>query len=231
MNRTNFSLGVLVALVGLVMLIAPQQSISVVVILLGASAVLNGLYDILTTRTFSVSPVFKKTALIRGLSSIIIGLLAVCLPLAFAETVMNVMRWILAIYMIFAVIGEFVLIFTLSEDSNLKKRFIYEALGYAAVAVVLFMLSPDTAGPIIVRILGIVIMLGGAGYTFYTWKNRTIVVEADDVRDEGEASTAADEAAAAPNEASADAATTEDPATEEGSTASSDTQKAPEDNN
>ncbi|MCH5294983.1 MAG: DUF308 domain-containing protein [Treponema sp.] len=183
MNRTNFSLGVLIALVGLVMIIAPHQSIRVVVVLLGASAVLNGLYDVITTRTFSTSPLFRRTALIRGLASIVIGLLAICLPLAFAETILNITRYVLAFYMIVAVIIEFVLLFTLPEGSALKKHFVYEALGYAAVAVVLFILKPDSVGPWIIRILGIVILLGGAGYTLYTWKNRTIVVEAENVRD------------------------------------------------
>ena len=142
MNRTNFSLGVLVALAGLVMLIAPKESISFVIILLGASAVLNGLYDIITTRTFSPIAIFKRTALIRGCASILIGILAICFPLAFGETLFNIMRYVMAIYMIFAVIAELILVFNLPKDSLLKKRFFFEALGYAAVCVVLFLLSP-----------------------------------------------------------------------------------------
>ena len=51
MGKTNFLFGVLAAIVGLIVLIAPEASIKVVVILLGAAAVLNGFYDLLKVRT------------------------------------------------------------------------------------------------------------------------------------------------------------------------------------
>lgn len=182
MNKSGFYIGALVVIAGLVMLISPEQSIKIVVIVLGAGSVLTGLFDIISVRSLSDDLLFKKTALIRGLASIVIGLLAISLPLAFAETVLKIMLYSLAVYLIISAIGEFILLIKLPEDSSMKKSFLLEAVGFIALAVILFIL-PANFGKVIVRILGLLLILGGAGYAYYSWKTAVPLAEVVDVRD------------------------------------------------
>lgn len=194
MSKSGFYIGALVVIAGLVMLISPQKSIEIVIIVLGAGSVLTGLFDIVTTRTMSDDSAFRKTALIRGLASIIIGLLAICLPLAFfqvAENIVRVMLYILAVFLIISAISEFLMVSKLPENSPLKKSFIMEALGFIALSVILFLI-PANFGELIVRIMGLLLMIGGAAFSYSDWKNNirpTVKVESirddeDDVQEE-----------------------------------------------
>ena len=186
MNKTNFSLGALIAVIGLILLVAPEASIKVVVILLGAGAIINGLYDLIKMRQFSEDNAFHIAVIVRGIASIVVGLVALSLPLAFfnaAQTVVRVLLYVLGVYLVLTAGMEFFLMLKLPEDSVVKKTFIYEGLGTLAVGIILFLL-PANFGVIIVRILGILLIAGGLVYMFFVWKSRPIVVEAEDVRDE-----------------------------------------------
>ena len=183
---TNIILGIVIAVAGIFLLAAPEASIRIVIVLLGAGAVINGVFNIIRVRPLSDDDQFMLAALIRGIVSIIIGLLACFLPLVFfsaAQTVVRVMLYLFAIYLIFSAIAEFFLVYKLHEANIPAKQFAGEAVISIIIAIILFMI-PANFGLMIIRIFGIIMIVCGAGYALYSYRNRTYIIEPDSVSDE-----------------------------------------------
>ncbi len=183
---TNIVLGIVLAVAGIILLAAPEASVRIVIVLLGAGAVVNGVYSILRVRPLSEDDQFKLAALIRGIVSIVIGLLACFLPLVLfsaAQTVVRVMLYLFGVYLIFSAIAEFFLVYKLHEVNVPAKSFAGEAVVSIIVAIILFMI-PANFGLVIVRIFGIVMIVCGAVFALYSYRNRMYIIEPDSVSDE-----------------------------------------------
>ena len=180
----NFVSGIIAFVAGLIVAIFPAESIKVVVILLGIAATIKGLYDLIKVRVLTEDSFFRRTVIIRSLGSIIIGLLAVFLPIAMFNTVQAIFRimlYILAIYLILAAGAEIYMIMKLDEAEIPSAPFRAEAIGSILIAIFLFIL-PANVGVIIVRVMGIAVC--SALYSLYAWRHRITVIEPDSVRDD-----------------------------------------------
>lgn len=206
MNKTNSALDILIVAVGLMMIVAPAECVQVIVILLGLGAVVSGIMELSTGTSLIPDTVFKMNMIIQGWLSIVVGILAIALPLAFAKVVWTAMVYILAVYLL--VLGGL----RIAALSKLRaagielKKYIFEIIASFAVAVVLFCI-PAALGKIIIRIIGIAAIAVAAGLFYYQWKNRVIVESADFVADAEPSGNAADSAAdAEPSGNAADSA-------------------------
>ncbi len=182
----NFVSGIIAFVAGLIVAIFPAESIKVVVILLGIAATIKGLYDLIKVRVLTEDSFFRRTVIIRSLGSIIIGLLAVFLPIAMFNTVQAIFRimlYILAIYLILAAGAEIYMIMKLDEAEIPSAPFRAEAIGSILIAIFLFIL-PANVGVIIVRVMGIAVAVCSALYSLYAWRHRITVIEPDSVRDD-----------------------------------------------
>ena len=74
MRKTYLGIGLLTAIVGLLMVFAPEAWLKVVVILLGTAAIVNGFFNIIYVRTIIDDELYRKAVLFRGIISIAIGL-------------------------------------------------------------------------------------------------------------------------------------------------------------
>ena len=81
-----------------------RKLIKAVVILLGIEALANGVYQLLYTRKLYSDVTFQYSVLIRGMFSIVVGLLACFLPLRFAQIMWTVMLYVLAFYLLAVII-------------------------------------------------------------------------------------------------------------------------------
>jgi len=185
LNKTNFALGILLAVIGVLVTVSPENSIKAVVILLGAGAFCNGLYNLSTVRNLSEDSTFRLVVVIRAWLSIAVGLLAICLPLLLASVVVTVFVYVLALYLILSAATEFYLVYKLHQIDVPSKNLLLEAVGSLVVAVVLFML-PAHFGLVIVRILGVLLIICGVVYAIYEWKDSSLIVEPDSIRDADE---------------------------------------------
>src|SRR5574344_839652 len=100
MRKSHIALGILVGCIGLMMLFAPAEWIKVTIILLGIGAVINGIYNLKTVRTLVSDSTYQQVISIRGISSIVIGILAILLPLIIAGIVWTIMIYILGVYLL-----------------------------------------------------------------------------------------------------------------------------------
>lgn len=162
MKNWNMLTGIGLALLGLLVLIFPTFWFKVVVILLGLSAVVYGIYCIKFTRTIFKNSAYELSIWIKSVVSIIVGVSAVVFPLAIGSTVWRVMIWVLIIDLIISAVLGFYAAALLKNSGANRKKYFMENLGLLAVAIFLIILSPEKLAKFIFIIVGIVAIVAGA---------------------------------------------------------------------
>ena len=183
MRKTDFMLGALLALVALMMIIAPEQCIKVAVVALGIEAVVNGVFNVLKIRQLVDDKSFQRAVIVRSVISIVIGILAVVLPLRFAETMWTLMLYVLAAYLLASAFLELYMLAKLRDTNIERRRYMLEVIISFVGAIVLFII-PQQIGLAIVRILGVLLLAVSAGYMLFEWHDRPIVVDEVEVVDD-----------------------------------------------
>lgn len=187
MKKSNFFIGILITVVGLLLLIIPRQCMKVIVILLGIEAIINGIYNLVYTRKLVPDSTFQFTVICRGMLSLVIGLLAFFIPLRFmkaVDAIWTIVLYILAIYLIASAVLELFAMGKIRDTEIDRKQYIFESLLSIVVAIILFMVPAEKIGSAILRICGLIMALIGAIYLLYEWKNRPIVQEPVEVIDD-----------------------------------------------
>lgn len=183
MRKSVIGIGILAFIIGLMMLIAPAEVVKVAVIVIGAEAIINGVYNLIKVRKLVADDNFERLTIIRGLLSIIIGAVAILFPIIFATGIWNIMIYILAIYLLVSA-GLAIYGATKMRSAGIStKVFNTEIAVSIIVAIVLFIL-PAQIGTLIIRIIGIAVILGALGFMYWEWKNKPDYVYAEDVTDE-----------------------------------------------
>ena len=98
MKKWNYFIAGLLGVLGILILIFPAFWIKLIVILLGLGAVGYGIYNFSYIKKLSDDSSYRSVIMVRSLVSIIIGLLAVILPMTVAETMWTIMIYVLAVY-------------------------------------------------------------------------------------------------------------------------------------
>ena len=181
----NIMLAVLVCVIGLVIIINPQVSVQVTVVILGIVSIVNGINSILTSKSLIEDDEIRKVVLIKSIFDIAIGLLAVCLPFIFVNVLNVIVKIMLIVEGIEFLCYSGVEVFVTSKLREQGIEYKYDAgniFGAILMAVILFILS-GSAVSVFVRIIGIVTLVGGALYGVYSWFNKPIIAEAEDVKD------------------------------------------------
>lgn len=180
MRKTYIGIGVLAIIIGLMMLIVPHQCIKAIVIILGVFSVANGVYNLFAIRRLIADSDFAITITIRGIISIIVGLLAILLPLIFAGVIWTIMVYILAFYLLISSGMEIYGAIKMKKVGINTKPYIAEIIGSIIIALILLII-PVEIGTLIVRLLGIAIMIVGIGLLFFETRNKTLIVYAEEV--------------------------------------------------
>lgn len=180
MRKTYIGIGVLAIIIGLMMLIVPHQCIKAIVIILGVFSVANGVYNLFVIRRLIADSDFAITITIRGIISIIVGLLAILLPLIFAGVIWTIMVYILAFYLLISSGMEIYGANKMKKVGINTKPYIAEIIGSIIIALILLII-PAEIGTLIVRLLGIAIMIVGIGLLFFETRNKTLIVYAEEV--------------------------------------------------
>ena len=180
MRKTYIGIGVLAIIIGLMMLIVPHQCIKAIVIILGVFSVANGVYNLFAIRRLIADSDFAITITIRGIISIIVGLLAILLPLIFAGVIWTIMVYILAFYLLISSGMEIYGATKMKKVGINTKPYIAEIIGSIIIALILLIIPAEIV-TLIVRLLGIAIMIVGIGLLFFETRNKTLIVYAEEV--------------------------------------------------
>lgn len=180
MRKTYMVIGILAIIIGLLMLIVPQQCVKIIVIILGFFSVGNGLFNLLHIRKKVADSDFVKTINIRGIISIIVGFLAIILPLTFAGILWTIMVYALAFYLLISSGMEIYGIKKMDQVGINTKPYIAEIIGSVIIAIILFII-PAEIGTFLIRILGIIIILAGIILLLAKTKREPLIVYAEEV--------------------------------------------------
>lgn len=186
MDKNKLFLGFMTAALGLFLLISPDTFISFFVILLGLAAIIDGVFILAATRDLIIDPQYKLIVTVRGVLSLVVGLLAVVLPVAVAAIVWKAMAYTLAIYLLVSVGMQLYTITKLHRNGIMIRQSLIEVASSLVLALVLFIIPVQEAEHILVRLFGIVLLVIGVGLVVIQWKNRPEIVVPDSVETEEE---------------------------------------------
>lgn len=181
MDKNKIFLGFVTAALGLFLLISPDTFISFFVIILGVAAIIDGVFILAATRDLIIDPQYKLIVTVRGVLSIVVGLLAVILPIAVAAVVWKAMAYTLAIYLIISAGMQIYTITKLHRNGIMVRQSMIEVASSILIALVLFVIPAQTAGHFIIRLFGIALLVVGIGLLVIQWKSRPEVVLPDSV--------------------------------------------------
>lgn len=182
MRKTYLGIGLLTAIVGLLMVFAPEAWLNVVVILLGTAAIVNGFFNIIYVRTIIDDELYRKAVLFRGIISIAIGLTVIILPIIIT-TLWIIMLYVLAVYLLVSSGMEIYATIKLKSAGVEVKPYYGEIIGSIILAVILFII-PVQLGQILIQICGGVLIVTGIGIIVWEWKNRNYIVYPTSVSDD-----------------------------------------------
>jgi uncharacterized membrane protein HdeD (DUF308 family) len=172
MRKSIIGMGVLISIIGLMMIIAPETFIKIAVILLGITAIGNGIYNLMSVLNFSNDSFYKKIVLTRAIISIFVGVLSLLLPLFIAGTIWVVLIYTLAVYLLISAALEIINLYQLQKEGYPIKLFRIEIISSILLAILLFTM-PAQIGITVIRIIAFFTILVGIGITFYEWKNKS----------------------------------------------------------
>ena len=181
MDKNRIFLGFVTAALGLFLLISPQTFIQFFVIILGVAAVIDGIFILATSRNLIVDPQYNMIVTIRGILSIVAGAFAVILPMTVANIAWKIMAYSLAVYLLISAGMQIYTITKLHRNGIMIRQSMIEVLTSILLAAALFVIPSKIAGDFIVRILGIALVIFGAGTVIVQWKNRPITISPDSV--------------------------------------------------
>ena len=169
MKSNGVIISILAAIAGLMMLAVPAAFVQAVTVFFGIAAVVSGIVTLVVLRPMLADASFRSCMLVRGLTGILVGVLAVALPLAFAAAMWTIMIYVLAVYLVLSALLELYAAVRLKAGGFPVSQYVLEVIITLALAAFLFAL-PAEIGTLLVRICGGVLLLGAALMLFYALK-------------------------------------------------------------
>ena len=181
MNSNKYIFSLLVTVAGILMIVSPEVFFKMGVIILGIAAAIDGLFVLVTTRHLIIDPHYRLMMTIRGILSIVVGTVAVILPIVTAAIIWKIMAYVLGGYLLVSAGLEVYGILKLHRNGIMIKQSLIETIVLVILAIALFIIPSKTAGGIIVGICGALLIFAGVFSAFLQWRNRPITVVPDSV--------------------------------------------------
>ncbi|MHC1693015.1 MAG: HdeD family acid-resistance protein [Sphaerochaetaceae bacterium] len=154
------AIGLLLIAAGCFILFQNEAFVRVLVMLLGALAVVNGVIALTAMNRYSLGTFSKNATLVKGILSLVVGILAVVMPIFTAQATWMVFIYVLACQILFSGMVTLLDAFVLRSSNFNVSRMVVEGFVSLIVAVILF-LFPQSVGTLLVRILGITVVVVG----------------------------------------------------------------------
>jgi len=180
MDKNKLFLGLTIAVIGLLLLLNPAGFIKIIVILLGIAAIIDGIFILAVTRNIILDPHYNKIVMIRGILSLLIGLVSVAFPLTVFQNIWTLIAYILGGYLIVSALLQLFTIFKLHRNGIMVRQSLIEVIVSLLLAAFLFVISYKKE--ILGYIFGALFLLMGLVIIYIVWKKRAIVLSPDSVK-------------------------------------------------
>ncbi|MCR5217167.1 DUF308 domain-containing protein [Treponema sp.] len=189
MKNMNLLFGILIFIVGMLMCINPVSMLLVAIVITGIASVINGISELMAYRKISQDQVFVTVTIVKSVLTIVCGILAAVLPVYFMDAGMAMLKLVMIIMAIFffcRAASELYIIVRLNDSEVNVKGLFLRAMFLIAAGILLCIIRAQTVGVVIIRILGILAIVAGAGLAVYSYKKKPEEVEYEDVSDKSD---------------------------------------------
>lgn len=191
-----FVYGALLIILGILIIVFPAFWVKLFVVVFGICSIAYGIYTLLQLKNLESSQ-YKTMSIVKGLVNILFGILSVIIPIAVAKATWKVIVYIFAVELILSSGVGFYLTSIVALDGENRKRAIFENAFMLLAAIILFLISPEKLGNVIIRIIGVCTILVGIVFIVIRLTSKKDIVVTDaEVRD---ASTETTESSASEN--------------------------------
>ncbi len=143
---------------GIFTLAKPKLFEQLFIIALGVVAVVTGIGSLVTLNKYSFGKFNRTTTLVKGIGSIIIGVLAVVLPITIGGAIWRIILYVLAVQLLLSAIVVLIDAFAVRSLGLSPANLVVEGIVSFVIAILLF-ISPRTIADLLVTILGIVLIV------------------------------------------------------------------------
>ncbi|NCB01676.1 MAG: hypothetical protein EOM67_05860 [Spirochaetia bacterium] len=152
--------GVALIALGIFMLVREDLFKQIIIIALGLSALMSSIVSLVTLKRYQFSKFSFSSTLFKGITGIIIGVLAIVLPIVASMSVWNVLMYILASQFVIASFVLFSDALFLRKTEFAAKPLAIEGTVSLVFAILLFVFPTEAANLFIMLLAIIVIVVG-----------------------------------------------------------------------
>ncbi|HLW22664.1 MAG TPA: DUF308 domain-containing protein [Sphaerochaetaceae bacterium] len=181
-------IAIAIVALGIFIMVREDMFKQIFVMALGLVAIVTGITSLATMNRYSFGKFNQGTTLVKGVLGLIIGVLAVIMPLATGEAVWTIIIYLLAAQMLIAAIVMLTDSIAVRSAGFPAAPLVTEGLISLVLAVILFVFPRDVAN-LLVTILGITIIVVGVtlGLLAILFRNRgNATIEGVEVEEEKE---------------------------------------------
>lgn len=185
--RDNFSLrtayqpwwlsvlrGAIVLLFGIFATIRPVETVIFLARILGVYFLIDGIFIVFMGLTNRKHDIKWKSTLVRGIVAIVVGAVVIFIPAFTVATIGILFMYILAALSLFHGVMDFIKAFRAKKEIKNEWALVLSGIFFVLLAILLFF-APLQFGTILIRIIGILSIIVGAGllYTAVRQRQRT----------------------------------------------------------
>ena len=174
----------LIVILGIFILVRQDLFKQILVISLGVVAVATGISSLATMNKYDFGKFNHTTTLVKGVLGIVIGVLAIVMPLATGEAVWMVILYILAAQMLISALVMLTDSIAVKSAGYPAAPLVTEGIVSLVLAVVLFVF-PRSVADLLITVFGITIIVVGLTLGLLAWwmrkKGVQVTVEAVEV--------------------------------------------------
>lgn len=172
----NYIIGAIIIVLGVFIIARKETFLTIVMIAAGILAIISGINDIRVLnfiKTQGLSAFLSNSSVIKVVGNIIVGTLCIVMPLVFATTVISVVVYIIAAYLLLSGILALIQSRYFKSDDDQTKKFKSNLVAQGIIFILIsifFFVTPMDVAYAVINIIGIAVMLFGAGIIGFTIK-------------------------------------------------------------
>jgi len=156
-------IGLIIVVAGVFILVKRDSFLRVFVMVLGVLAITNGASSLLSMNRYSFGRYNRNATLVKGILSLVIGVLAVVLPIFTLETTWRIFMYVLAAQMLISAVITLIAAIAVRSKGMAASQMVGEGVVSLFFAVFLF-LFPRSIGNLLVTIFGIIVIAVGFAF-------------------------------------------------------------------
>lgn len=173
---------ILVVIAGILIIIYNSHLLLAIMIVAGITILIDGVYTLSNFKGWNLSSVSSNMAISKGVVQIVIGLLAILLPIFIGTKILDFFIYIIAIVLVLSSIVSFENAFAFKKNNKDLSVSPFLASGTFSIllAIILF-INPTGILSTIVSVIGIFVIIAGVSLFIWSLRIRKMLKKSDTV--------------------------------------------------